>query len=149
MLPSRPQQHRRLVDPSVETRPVAGGGSGTVNPTSLKHDWEVVRKTMWDYVGIVRQSERLATALERVSTMAEDARAWCRRYGPDAELVELRNVTLLAELIVRSAVFREESRGLHTMLEFPDPSPAFLGDTMLSPTREEPWLRPLAREAAP
>jgi L-aspartate oxidase len=125
---------------------VAGGGSGALNPTSLKHDWEVARKTMWDYVGIVRQRERLATALERVSSMAEDARAWCRRFGPDADLVELRNVTLLSELIVRAAIFRRESRGLHTMLEFPDSSPAFLGDTMLSPEREEPWLRPLAVE---
>lgn len=138
----------RPADPQARLRPVAGQGSGSLNPTSLKHDWEVARKTMWDYVGIVRQRERLATALERMSPMAEDARAWCRRYGPDADLVELRNVTLLSQLIVRSAIFRRESRGLHTMLEFPDPNPAFLGDTMLSPTREEPWLRPLALEGA-
>jgi L-aspartate oxidase len=139
-------ENHRPIDPKSRLRPVAGGGSGALNPTSLKHDWEVARKTMWDYVGIVRQRERLATALERVSSMAEDARAWCRRFGPDADLVELRNVTLLSELIVRAAIFRRESRGLHTMLEFPDSSPAFLGDTMLSPEREEPWLRPLAVE---
>ena len=131
-------------DPSAELRPLAVGLSGEFNPTSLRHDWEVARKTMWDYVGIVRESERLATALERLSAMAEDARDWCLRHDPNADLVELRNVTLLSELIVRSAMFRTESRGLHFMREFPDPSPAFLGDTMLSARRDNAWLRPLA-----
>lgn len=139
----------RPADPAAKLRPVGGAGTEDVNPTSLKHDWEVARKTMWDYVGIVRQRERLATALERVSAMAEDAAAWCRRCAPDADLVELRNVTLLSQLIVRSAIFRQESRGLHTMLEFPEASPAFLGDTMLREEREGPWLRPLAMEGAP
>ena len=76
--------------------------------------------------------------------MAEDANGWCQRYGPNADLVELRNVTLLSELIIRSAIFRRESRGLHTMFEFPEANPAFQGDTMLVLGRDEPWLRPLA-----
>ena len=130
-------------DPKAQLRPVSVGLSGEMNPTSLNHDWEVARMTMWDYVGIVRQAERLATALERISSMAEDASAWCQRYGPNSDLVELRNVTLLSELIIRSAIFRRESRGLHTMLEFPDADPAFRGDTMVVAGRDEPWLRPL------
>ncbi len=52
-------------------------------------------------------------------------------------------MTLLGELIIRSAIFRRESRGLHSMLEFPEADPAYCGDTMLSPAREEPWIRPL------
>ncbi|RKZ18207.1 L-aspartate oxidase [bacterium] len=138
-------QNYRPPDPKAELRPLPASANKTVNPTSLKHDWEVARKTMWDYVGIVRERDRLATALDRISSMAEDARTWCHRYRPDADLVELRNVTLLAELIVRSAIFRQESRGLHTMAEFPDSSENYCGDTMLSPGRDEPWLRPLTR----
>jgi L-aspartate oxidase len=98
---------------------------------------------MWDYVGIVRQSERLVIAHDRISAMAENARTWCRRFGANADLVELRNVTLLGELIIRSAIFRRESRGLHSMIEFPATDPAFCGDTMLSRDREEPWIRRL------
>ena len=130
-------------DPRASLRPVAAGGAGSMNPTSLKHDWEVARKMMWDYVGIVRQRERLVIAQDRISSMAENARTWCRRFGANADLVELRNVTLLGELIIRSAIFRRESRGLHSMLEFPEADPAYCGDTMLSPAREEPWIRPL------
>lgn len=144
------QENFTPVGVTGELRPLPVGGIAPVNPTLLHHDWEVARKLMWDYVGIVRQRERLATALERLSSMAEDARAWCRRYSPNADLAELRNVTLLAELIIRSAIFRRESRGLHTMSEFPESDPAFCGDTMLEPDRDEPWLRPLAgaRESA-
>jgi L-aspartate oxidase len=127
----------------VELRPVSGAGSEDFDLTALRHDWEVARKTMWDYVGIVRQRERLSIALERLGAMAEDARAWCNRCRPSADLVELRNLTLLGELIVRSAIFRRESRGLHSMLEFPETNEAFLGDTLMSATRDEPWLGPL------
>lgn len=133
------------LDASAELRPLTtGSGQGSMNPTSLNHDWEVARKLMWDYVGIVRSRERLETALERITSMAEDARLWCRRFPADADLVELRNVTLLGELIIRCAVFRQESRGLHSMQEYPDPRPEYLGDTLLNQSVEEPWLRPLA-----
>jgi len=116
-----------------------------VNPTVVKHDWEVARKTMWDYVGIVRATERLEIAAERVGAIARDAERAMQTHRPEADLVELRNLTTLGSLIIRAASFREESRGLHTMLEKPQTVAAFAGDTMVRIDREEPWLEPLDR----
>lgn len=114
--------------------------------TALKHDWEVARKTMWDYVGIVRDVERLEIALERLSTLARDADHLFERHSPEPDLIELRNVTRIGELIIRSALFRTESRGLHTVLEYPDPDPALVGDTLVHRDRLLPWLLPLDRD---
>lgn len=113
--------------------------------TALKHDWEVARKTMWDYVGIVRDVERLEIALERLSTLARDADHLFERHLHEPDLIELRNVTRIGELIIRSALFRAESRGLHTVLEYPECDPAFEGDTLVRRGRESPWLLPLTR----
>lgn len=113
--------------------------------TALRHDWEVARKTMWDYVGIVRDTERLEIALERMGTYARDAEHVFERHCLEPDLVELRNVTRLGELIIRSALFRRESRGLHSVLEFPELDPGFEGDTLLRRDRESPWLLPLDR----
>ena len=111
--------------------------------TALKHDWEVARKTMWDYVGIVRDVERLEIALARLHTLAHDAELLFERHRPEPDLIELRNVTRIGELIIQSALFRTESRGLHAVLDFPDPDPAFIGDTLVRRDRERPWLLPL------
>lgn len=131
-------------DPAAELRPLGTPGRESMHPTAFQHDWEVARKTMWDYVGIVRDRERLATALGRIETLAAHAESWFLRSVPDADLVELRNVTLLGELIIRAAIFRRESRGLHTMVEYPESSAEFLGDTLQSVDRPQPWLRSLA-----
>jgi L-aspartate oxidase len=132
-----------LPDVTGEVRPLDPSGDEGLNPTALNHDWEVARKTMWDYVGIVREEERLGVALERMQHLAGDADRWWRRHRPDADLVELRNVTRLGELIVRCARARRESRGLHFMLEHAEPRDQYLADTMLRRDREEPWFRPL------
>ena len=131
--------------PPPSPRPLAMPSARVaMNRTALKHDWEVARKAMWDYVGIVRETERLQVALERLTNLARDAERATETHAIEPDLVELRNLTLLGSLIVRSANFRRESRGLHTMLEYPDTDPVFAGDTMLRRDRQEPWLAPLA-----
>ena len=78
--------------------------------------------------------------------MAADAEQWVQHYPPDVDLYELRNVTRLGELVIRCALFRTESRGLHYVTDFPDLDPAFLGDTHLR-RDTVPVLHPLATKA--
>jgi L-aspartate oxidase len=87
---------------------------------TLEHDWDLVRRLMWDYVGIVRSDERLASAERRIVLLREAIEASYRAYVLDADLVELRNIGLLAELIIRFARRRLESRGLHWNRDHPE-----------------------------
>jgi L-aspartate oxidase len=79
----------------------------------VEHDWNEVRSVMWDYVGIVRADRRLARARRRIHTLREEIRSYYKDYLVTADLLELRNLATVAELIVRSAQRRQESRGLH------------------------------------
>jgi L-aspartate oxidase len=87
---------------------------------TLDHTWDAVRRLMWDYVGIVRTSERLDLARRRLRTLRREIEEHYWRYHLSADLVELRNIALVGELIVRCAVRRRESRGLHSILDFPN-----------------------------
>jgi len=86
---------------------------------AVKHDWQVLRKLMWDYVGIVRSDERLYVASKRVAVMRETIEDYYSKSGLSSDLIELRNIGLVAELIVRCAMWRKESRGLHYNLDHP------------------------------
>jgi L-aspartate oxidase len=97
---------------------VAGTEDGT-EVMILEHDWDVVRRVMWDYVGIVRSRNRLDIALERIQNIRATVEASYRSTLPCPDLVELRNIALNAELIVLSARERRESRGLHYTLDHP------------------------------
>lgn len=88
----------------------------------LEHDWDVVRRVMWDYVGIVRSRNRLDIALDRIRNIRATVEAVYRAALPSPDLVELRNIALNAELIVISALSRQESRGLHYTLDHPGKS---------------------------
>jgi len=111
----------------------------------LDHDWDTVRRVMWDYVGIVRSRQRLDIALSRVRdirrTVEEVYRSSC--IGPD--LVELRNIALVAELIVLCARARHESRGLHWTVDHPGKAPGPARDTLIGRGRR---LRALALDPA-
>jgi L-aspartate oxidase len=85
----------------------------------VEHDWNEVRSVMWDYVGIVRSDQRLARARRRIRTIREEIRSYYRQYLVTADLLELRNLAAVAELIVRSAQRRQESRGLHYNVDWP------------------------------
>ncbi len=101
----------------------------------LEHDWDTVRRVMWDYVGIVRSRERLDIALSRVRAIRRTVEGIYRASSPSAELAELRNISLVAELIVLCARARHESRGLHWTVDYPDKLPGTPRNTLVGGRR--------------
>jgi len=85
----------------------------------VSHMWDEIRRLMWDYVGIVRTNKRLARAAHRIKTLRREIREYYFRYLVTPDTLELRNLAVCAELIVRCALKRHESRGLHYTLDYP------------------------------
>jgi L-aspartate oxidase len=110
--------------------------SGTENPEEwvlISHNRTEVRTLMWDYVGIVRSNLRLERALRRILLLHYEVEDFYKRTRISESLIELRNLTLVARLIIDSALKRKESRGLHFTTDFPLPDPALQQtDTILS-----------------
>ena len=97
----------------------------------LEHDWNSVRRVMWDYVGIVRSRSRLDIALDRVRAIRATVEGIYARSLANPDLVELRNIALVAELIVLCARERHESRGLHETLDHPGKDPQAPRETLV------------------
>lgn len=97
----------------------------------VTHNWNEVRTVMWDYVGIVRTNRRLARALRRIANLRREIRAYHRDYLVTADLLELRNIAAVAELVIRSAMLRRESRGLHYTLDYPYLAASMCHDTVI------------------
>lgn len=98
----------------------------------IQHNWHELRLLMWDYVGIVRTTKRLERALRRITMLQQELDEYYSRFRVSNNLLELRNLVQVAELIVRCAMMRKESRGLHYTLDYPELLPAS-GPSVLSP----------------
>lgn len=88
----------------------------------INHDWDLIRRTMWNYVGIVRTTQRLEIAKKRLIDVAEEIESHYIKYYVSANMVELRNIAHIALMIIESALARRESRGLHYSLDYKEKS---------------------------
>jgi len=125
------QRLARLEMPTVSAWR-AGEAENLKEGVLISHNWDQIRRLMWNYVGIVRTEQRLLLVQKRLAPILKEVAQHFRDYLLTPDLVELRNLALIAELIVLSGLHRKESRGLHCMVEYPQTDDAhWQHDTVL------------------
>jgi L-aspartate oxidase len=110
----------------------AGEATSPDEAVVVSHNWDEIRRLMWNYVGIVRTDRRLERAAQRIDLIRSEIRDYYWNVRVNGDLLELRNLALVADLIVESARRRRESRGLHYTLDHPDHDQRLARDTVLA-----------------
>lgn len=100
----------------------------------ILQNWDELRQTMWNYVGIVRTTKRLQRALHRIEMLKKEIAEYYQDYQVSKNLIELRNLVLVSEMIVRCAIERKESRGLHFTLDYPQLLPELRKTVLIPPS---------------
>lgn len=107
----------------------AGGAQILDEEILINHNWDLIRRVMWNYVGIVRTVKRLKLAKRQMESIFQEIEQHYRDYFVTANMIELRNIALVSLLIIQSALIRKESRGLHFLVDYPKPRDIFAHDT--------------------
>ena len=129
LLSESQKSNRNLKEIPIESQVV--GNPEELQTVIVDHDWDLARRVMWDYVGIVRSDERLGIAKGRIGQIKKTVDHLYSEYGVSADIIELRNIVQVSSLIIQSALMRKESRGLHFNIDYPETDPDWEKDTVL------------------
>jgi L-aspartate oxidase len=127
-------QHAELLRPAQVVPWAPGDATDSDDAIVVALNWDEVRRFMWSYVGIVRSDKRIERARHRIELMRQEIDEYYWDFRVTSDMVELRNLALVAHLVIESARRRKESRGLHYTLDYPDKDPRWLRDTILHQT---------------